>query len=122
MRMIPSAWAAFLAPVPGGEALPVPPFPEPWIAFAGHDEGTAIEVYPLTPRLKTGPEPIACKTGVPDDSPTFAHLAVRSALDRHEIADLGTAETWVTRICNRGPFDCGEVWPESGLLVEASSP
>ena len=61
---------------------------------------------------------IACKTGVPDDSPTFAHLAVRSALDRHEIVDPGTAENSVTRIRHRGPFDCVEARLENRLLLE----
>jgi hypothetical protein len=118
----PARVAAFLATLLGGEALPFPPFPDAWIAFAGQDDGTAIEVYPLTHRLKIGPETIACETGAPDDGPSFAHVAIRSALGREEILALGTAEGWVTRVCDRGPFQCVEIWLENRLLVEVLDP
>jgi hypothetical protein len=118
----PGRAAAFLAILLGGEALPFPPFPDSWIAFGGEDDGTAIEVYPLTHRLKIGPEAIACETGPPDDSPSFAHVAIRSALDREDIVDLGAAEGWTTRLCNRGPFECVEIWIENRLLVEVLDP
>src|SRR6056297_2847884 len=114
----PERVAAFLATLLGGEALPFPPFPASWIAFAGQDDGTAIEVYPLTHRLTIGPETIACEAGPPDDSPSFAHVAIRSALGRKEILALGAAEGWTTRLCNRGPFECVEIWLENRLLVE----
>lgn len=118
----PGRVAASLATLLGGEALPFPPFPDSWIAFGGEDDGTAIEVYPLTHRLKIGPETIACEAGPPDDGPSFVHVAIRSALDREDIVDLGAAEGWVTRICNRGPFDCVEIWLEDRLLVEVLDP
>lgn len=118
----PARVAGFLATLMGGEALPFPPFPGSWIAFAAQDDGTAIEVHPTRHRLRIGPETIACAMGAPDDGPTFAHLSLRSALDRQSILDLGTAETWVTRICDRGPFDCVEIWLENRLLVEGLDP
>jgi hypothetical protein len=114
----PERVAGVLATVLGGEALPFPPFPDAWIAFAGQDDGTAIEVYPLTHRLKIGPQAIACEVGPSDDSPSFAHVAIRSTLDREAILALGAAEGWVTRICDRGPFECVEIWLENRLLVE----
>lgn len=118
----PERAAAFLATLLGGTALPFPPFPDSWIAFAGQEDGTAIEIYPLTHRLKIGPETIACEAGAPDASPSFAHVAIRSALGREEILALGAAEGWVTRICDRGPFECVEIWLEDRLLVEALDP
>ena len=118
----PERVGAFLATLLGGEALPFPPFPDSWIAFSGQDDGMAIEVYPLTHRLKIGPDAIACEAGPPDDSPSFAHVAIRSSLDREEVLDLGAAEGWVTRVCNRGPFECVEIWLENRLLVEVLDP
>jgi hypothetical protein len=118
----PERVAAFLATLLRGEALPFPPFPDSWIAFAGQDDGTAIEVYPLTHRLTTGPETIACVAGSPDDSPSFAHVAIRSTLGREEILARGAAEGWTTRICNRGPFECVEIWLENRFLVEVLDP
>jgi len=118
----PERVAAFLATLLGGTALPFPPFPDSWIAFAGQDDGTAIEVYPTTHRLTIGPEAIACDVGARDNRPSFAHVAIASALDREEVLDLGAAEGWVTRVCNRGPFECVEVWLEDRLLVEVLDP
>ncbi|WP_185020605.1 VOC family protein [Histidinibacterium lentulum] len=118
----PERVSTFLATLLGGEALPFPPFPDSWIAFAGQDDGTAIEVYPLTHRLKIGPEAIACEAGPPDASPSFAHVAIRSAFGREEVLARGAAEGWTTRLCNRGPFDCVEMWLENRLLVEVLDP
>jgi hypothetical protein len=118
----PERVATFLATLIGGRALPFPPFPASWIAFAEQDDGTAIEVYPTSHRLRIGPDTVACETGAPDDTPSFAHVAIRSALGREEIVDLGTAENWVTRICNRGPFECVEIWLENRILVEVLDP
>lgn len=118
----PERVARFLAVLIGGEALPFPPFPDSWIAFAAQDDGTAIEVYPLTHRLTIGPDTVACEVGAPDGRPTFAHVAIRSGLGRHEILELGEAEGWTTRVCNRGPFECVEIWLEDRLLVEVLDP
>ena len=118
----PEHVATFLATLMGGMALPFPPFPDSWIAFAAQDDGTAIEVYPTSHRLRIGPDTVACETGAPDDKPSFAHVAIRSAFDRQMIVDLGTAQNWMTRICNRGPFECVEIWLENRLLVEVLDP
>lgn len=118
----PENVARFLATLLGGEALRFPPFPDAWIAFAAHDDGTAIEVYPLTHRLTIGPQTIACEVDSPDRRPTFAHAAIASNLDRTEILALGVSKGWVSRICNRGPFECVEIWLEDRLLVEVLDP
>ncbi|WP_165606514.1 hypothetical protein [Yoonia litorea] len=46
--------ARFLARLMGGRAMPFPPFPDSWIAFTEQDDGSAIEVYPLTHTLYAG--------------------------------------------------------------------
>jgi len=118
----PQRVAVFLASLLGGQALLFPPFPDSWIAFAGQDDGTAIEVYPLSHRLRIGPDAVACEAGAPDSNPTFAHVAIRSTLSREELLALGAAEGWVTRVCDRGPFECVEIWLENRLLVEVLDP
>ena len=118
----PERVARFLANILGGAALPFPPFPDSWIAFAAQDDGTAIEVYPLSHRLTIGTETIACEASHPDEGATFAHVAIASPLDCSAILSLGAAEGWVTRICNRGPFQCVEIWLEDRLLVEVLDP
>ena len=118
----PERVAGFLAAVLGGRALPFPPFPDSWIAFAEADDGTAIEVYPTTHVLTAGEDQIACAVGAPDTSPTFVHAAIGSPLSGAEIIDLAEADGWRARICNRGPFECVEVWLEGRLLVEVLDP
>lgn len=114
----PEHVAAFLAQVMGGEAMPFPPFPDCWIAFAKQDDGTAIEVYPTTHVLEAGPEQISCEIKERDAKPTFAHVALCATLDRAEIVSLAVDRDWLARICDRGPFECVEVWLENRLLVE----
>jgi hypothetical protein len=114
----PQAVATFLAGIMGGEAMPFPPFPDCWIAFAQEDDGTAVEVYPTTHVLTAGSEQIACEVGEPNSSPTFVHIALGSVLAPDEILRAAEANGWKARTCDRGPFQCVEVWLENRLLVE----
>ncbi len=114
----PQDVATFLADVMGGTVMPFPPFPDCWIAFAVEDDGTAIEVYPTTHVLKAGPDQVTCDIKELDTSSTFVHAAICSELQRTEIMALASTKGWTSRICNRGPFECVEVWLENRLLVE----
>ncbi len=114
----PEEVANFLAHIMGGVAMPFPPFPDCWIAFAERDDGTAIEVYPTTHVLKPGPEQVACEIEERDAKPTFAHVALCAKLNQSEIISSADELGWRARICNRGPFECVEVWLENRLLVE----
>ena len=114
----PEKVAAFLAVVMGGDAMPFPPFPDCWIAFAGEDDGTAIEVYPTTHVLRAGPRQIACDVRERCADNSFVHVALSSALPREELLNLASLQGWTARVCDRGPFLCVEVWLENRLLVE----
>jgi len=114
----PQGVAIFLAEVMGGEAMPFPPFPDCWIAFTAEEDGTAIEVYPTTHVLEAGPNQLSCEINARDTTSTFVHVAICSRLERVEIVALALTKGWAARICNRGPFECVEVWLENRLLVE----
>ena len=114
----PQEVATFLAQVMGGVAMRFPPFPECWIAFSEEDDGTAVEVYPTTHVLEAGPQEIACDIRERMSGSTFVHAAIGAACDRSEILSLAAERGWIARICNRGPFECVEVWLENRLLVE----
>ncbi len=118
----PEHVAHVLAGILGGRAMPFPPFPGSWIAFGEADDGSAIEVYPLTHRLEPGPTQISCIEGEADKSASFAHLAIRSPLDAETIIEQGKAEGWIARRCSRGPFELIELWIENRLLVEVLDP
>jgi hypothetical protein len=114
----PDHVAAVLAEILGGTALPFPPFPKCWMAFSEADDGTAIEVYPITHQLMPGPSQVECVVTGPDLTTTFVHVAVTSPLHRDQILAIGQRENWPCRLCNRGPFQCIELWLEGRLLVE----
>jgi hypothetical protein len=118
----PQRVAVFLAQLLGGEAMPFPPFPSCWIAFTKVDDGTAIGVYPTTHVLKAGPEQISCEITEPNIAGTFVHVAIASPLDRKNILATAQSEGWLSRICDRGPFECVEVWLEGRLLIEVLDP
>lgn len=114
----PESTAKILASFLGGRHLPFPPFPDSWIAFAAEDDGTAIEVYPTTHRLKPGENGIECITEEPDDATSFAHIAISSKLSEDQIIYLAMAAGWIARRQDRGPFACIEVWIDNRLLIE----
>ena len=114
----PEDVATFLARVMGGVAMPFPPFPDCWIAFAERDDGTAIEVYPTTHVLEAGPKQLSCEIRERDVEPTFAHVALCATMERSELISLAKRRGWLARVCDRGPFECVEVWLGNRLLVE----
>ncbi|XWN33439.1 MAG: hypothetical protein ROR55_10365 [Devosia sp.] len=118
----PEHVATCLARLMGGKSMPFPPFPGCWIAFGENDDGTAIEVYPTTHTLHAGAMQIACEVGEPNTAPTFVHAAIASPLSEGDILALAKHEGWRARTCDRGPFQCVEVWLEDRLLVEVLDP
>lgn len=118
----PERVATVLATLLGGRAMPFPPFPDSWIAFAARDDGTAIEIYPTTHVLVAGEDAVRCRVDAVDQRPTFAHAAIGSALSAEAVLGLAEAEGWPARRCHRGPFACIEMWIEGRLLVEVLDP
>ncbi|WP_305987899.1 hypothetical protein [Roseibium sp. MMSF_3544] len=114
----PEHVARELAVILGGRAMPFPPFPDSWIAFGAEDNGTAIEVYPVTHILDAGETQVDCLVNRPDTGRTFAHAAIGSPLEVHALLDIGAKNGWLARKCNRGPFECVEIWLENRLLIE----
>ncbi|MGB3688091.1 MAG: hypothetical protein WBA02_02210 [Jannaschia helgolandensis] len=114
----PAAMAQTLARILGGEALPFPPCPGAWIAFARDDGGTAVEVYPAGTRVTKGPDAVAFQGGPPRRAASATHLTVASPLAATEIETLADTAGWTARPCERGPFTCIEVWTGEGLLIE----
>ncbi|WP_281825661.1 hypothetical protein [Jannaschia rubra] len=114
----PEAMARSLARLMGGRALPFPPCPNAWIAFAAADDGTAVEVYPAGTRVLRGAETVAFAAGPPRRDTSATHLAIASPLSVEQIEALARDCGWTARICDRGPFSCVEVWTGEDLLIE----
>ncbi|MBD1842639.1 hypothetical protein H6F89_04280 [Cyanobacteria bacterium FACHB-63] len=120
----PQHVAEVLAELWQGRAYPFPMYPDSYIAFAGDDYGTAIEVYPL------GSELIPGRTDLPDlqadqTSARFSatHAAVSVPLNQQQIEQIAAREGWQTLLGNRGPFfQVVELWVENRVLLELLTP
>ena len=100
------------------------PYGDSWIAWAGDEHGTAIEVYPVGTELHppTGPGQAAFHHN-PDAMPfvaTHATLSVeRSTQEIHAIADR---EGWRAVRLSRGPHEVIELWLENAVMLELMTP
>ncbi|MEX0310828.1 MAG: hypothetical protein AB3N17_11370 [Tateyamaria sp.] len=118
----PEHVAAVLAQIMGGGALPFPPCPGAFIVFDATDDGTAIEIYPLGLQVQRGPDQIAFVQGPNSDTAVATHVCLTSALSEPQLLDIGTQTGWTARTCNRGPFECVEIWLENRVLIEVLDP
>ena len=114
--------AGVVAECMGGRAMPFPPCDGGWIAFSPDDDGVAVEVYPEGVTVRSGPEHIAFADDDRHWDATFAHLCVSTPRAAADLIAIGAREGWTTRICNRGPFDCVEMWLENRVLIEWLDP
>lgn len=131
--------AAVLAEVLGGEAFEFPPTPGSFVALAGDDHGTAIEVYPLGTELSPGTGParpwtpqdgvapmpyeVQMRGGFPAHPWTATHVAVASPLSEAAVHALARREGWRAVTCDRGPaFQVVELWLENRQLIEVLAP
>ena len=115
----PKRTATMLAELWRGEALPFPMLGQgSWVAHAGDDRRSTIEVYPrgvaLYPAERFGDlreEP------VPRNVPF--HAAVATPLEIEEVEEIGKRYGCQTRVCQRGPwFRVIEFWVDNCLMLE----
>lgn len=136
----PEKAANILAELWGGVALPFPPSPGGYVAFADDGKGTMVEIVPLDVQLVPG-------TGTPDDAvftretitddfeATFVpgnetslfgsvHLNINSPLDEESIKAIAKREGWRCFTANRGRglFQLIELWIENRFMIEVNTP
>ena len=117
--------ATELADILGGEAAPFPPVGEgSWVALAGDDRGTMIEVYPRGTEMHMAPgeeDAVGIRREKRRHGPT--HIAIATKLDMPDIFLLANREGWAVKYCRRGgQFGVIELWVENCLLVEVLTP
>jgi len=119
----PKRTATMLAELWRGQALPFPMLGQgSWVAHAGDDRRSTIEVYPrdvaLYPAERFGdlrPEPAS--RYVP------FHAAVATPLSIEEVEEIGRRYGCTTRVCQRGPwFRVIELWVDNVLMLEMLTP
>ena len=96
----PSHVADVLAALMGGRSYPFPgSIPDSFMAVAGDNHGTMIEVYPADMTLEPNGRPNRQPGQKPKRGPYHALLSV--PLSREQIEEIGNREGWTTRFCGR---------------------
>jgi hypothetical protein len=118
----PKRTATMLAELWRGEAFPFPMVGKgSWVAHAGDDRRSTVEVYPrdmaLYPTERAGQERYEL---VSRHGPF--HAAVATPLGIEEVEEIGRRYGCHTSQCNRGPFRVIEFWVDNCLMLEMLTP
>jgi hypothetical protein len=120
----PQKAARLIAELWGGRAYPFPPVAEgSWIAMAGDERGSAIEVYPLGTELHEGAGEDAVDPRAGRPSPNGpVHVAIATELSMGDVKGIARRFGAPAKVCSRGPFRVIEVWVEGTFLIEVLTP
>lgn len=124
----PERAAKVIAELWGGEAIPFFPTRNgSWIALAGDDRGTAMEVsypgYLFTSDLPESESPMTKEPFALNTPLTSTHFAIETKLSESDVLEIGRRENWCTRVRGRNlPFAVVELWIEDHLLLEVLTP
>lgn len=121
----PRRVAEVLADIFEGVALPfLPVAADAWMAMAGDDRGTAIEVYRASTGLAEAPGD-ADAYGEAGSAPlrTATHAAIGTNLDMPAIMAIASREGWPAKYRKRGGlFGVIETWIEGRQMIEILTP
>jgi hypothetical protein len=119
----PKRTATMLAELWRGEALPFPMLGRgSWIAHAGDDGRSSIEVYPRGLALYPGERFGDLRPETPSQYVPF-HAAVATPLSIEQVEEIGRRYGCKTRVCQRGPwFRVIEFWVDNVLMLEMLTP
>lgn len=121
----PQHVAEVIAEIWKGEAFRFPPWPGAYVAMAGDERGSTIEVYPRANTIVPGDGDEQGQPRIDPAPPRFGcfHLAVATDLRADEILAIGKREGWRAVRCSRGGFfEVIELWLENGLMIEVLTP
>ncbi|MGF1480820.1 MAG: hypothetical protein ACFB4I_15270 [Cyanophyceae cyanobacterium] len=102
---------------------PFPSHPDSYVAFAGDEYGTLIEVYPLGTEMipGAGDNPICYQQSAAKQF-IATHAAISIPIDQAQIESIARRENWRCLRCSRGYFDVIEFWIENAVLLELATP
>ncbi|MGZ3272232.1 MAG: hypothetical protein ACXU82_06115 [Caulobacteraceae bacterium] len=117
--------AEVLAEIWDGRASPFPPGgPGAWVALAGDDRNTTVEILPRGTELVEAPgdaDGLMVRGQAAAHSPT--HMAVATGKTRDEILAIAAREGWPAKYRLRGGlFGVIELWVEGWRMVEVLTP
>jgi hypothetical protein len=117
--------ANVLAEIAGGQVVPAPPnFPEgSRFVITGDEHGTLFETLPYETEMRPDETEAGFHTDKASNSPYVAmHAYISVPASREQILQIGKRENWLTRVCDRGPFELIECWIENRQLIEFATP
>ncbi|GAA0330220.1 hypothetical protein GCM10009087_45510 [Sphingomonas oligophenolica] len=121
----PQHVAEVIAELWDGQATPFPPVIEgSWVALAGDDRNTIIEVYPRGTELVPG-DGDADAHGIPGapDRRSATHIAIATRLDATSVFAIAEREGWLAKYRKRGGvFGVIEFWIEGSRMIEVLTP
>lgn len=121
----PQHVAEVLAELWGGQATPFPPvIAGSWVAMAGDERNTTIEVYPRGTELVPS-EGDADSYGIigATNRLSATHIAIATRLDMDAVYAIAQREGWPVKYRKRGGvFGVIEFWLEGSRLIEVLTP
>lgn len=122
----PRRLAAAVAELWAGEAFPYPvASDEGWMAIAGDDRGSMLEILPRGTELRVGPgDGDAIGVTGPPRRHGGTHLALETVLGDSAVMAVGVREGWQMKRGRRGngAFWVIEAWVDGCLLLELVTP
>lgn len=118
----PQHVAGVIAELWRGRAMPFPPVAVgSWVALAGDDRNSLIEVYPFGSELRPadGDADAMAQTNSQPSGLTATHAAVASPLEEGEVFAIAEREGWQAKYRKRGgQFGVIELWLENATMIE----
>jgi hypothetical protein len=120
----PALVSRVLAGMLGGHVTKFGPYQGSFIAWAGDEHGTAIEVYPAgTEMFPDAGQGQANFRHNPNASGFVAtHATVSVNLTKDAILSVATQQGWRAVELSRGSFDVIELWIENRVMLELMTP
>jgi hypothetical protein len=115
----PERVARVIAELWRGESLSFPAYSGAYIAWAGDDRGTVLDVVPRALEHLPADGQFAAQTNPNPPRYSAAHLAIGTVLSVEETLAIAEREGWFAQRSQRGGlFDVVEFWIENQFLLE----
>lgn len=117
--------AEVIAELWGGRAAPFPPLMEgSWVAMAGDDRNSSVEVYPRGTELVVADGDADSYGVIGSNGPrSSTHFAMATALDADQVKAIANREGWPVKYRKRGGvFGVLEFWVEGTRMIEVLTP
>jgi hypothetical protein len=115
----PEHVARVIAEIWRGESMPFPPVPGTFIAFAGDERGSEIEVGPRGREGYPADSEVGLKVNSSPSAYSETHLLLGTPLTEDEVLAIAAREGWIARLCDRGgAFKLIEFWLENKFMLE----